>query len=248
MVRPVISEAAMFMLMQLLTMQFLVRGPGDSDPKSAQPVYEGKTLDAWTRLLAEGNVQERRAAGRALGNIGREAKSAVPALIKALEDKDREVRDWATRALGCIGSEAQAAVPHLIKTMKSDKSESVRWGAAHALGSIGPAAKEAVPALIEALKGEDAWLCHFAAQALGGIGPDAKKAVPALVEALNDYEYVIQVAAAQALGDIGPAAKEAFVPLLLMWEDKLTEAHLRRVVGQAMKKIDAAAAAKQGIK
>ncbi len=46
----------------------------------------------------------------ALGRIG---PAAVPALIAALKDKDRQVRWYAASALGRIGPAAKEAVPAL---------------------------------------------------------------------------------------------------------------------------------------
>ena len=81
-----------------------------------------------------------------MGGIGPAAKDAVPALIKALKDKDFNVRRSAAAAVGKIGPAAKDAVPALIEALK-DKDIYVRIGAALLLSRIGPAAKDAVPAL-----------------------------------------------------------------------------------------------------
>ena len=54
------------------------------------------------------DVEIRSKAIAAIGNIGADAKSAVPALIDALKDKD--MRTDAAVALGGIGPDAKAAV------------------------------------------------------------------------------------------------------------------------------------------
>jgi HEAT repeat protein len=87
-------------------------------------------------------------AADALGRIG---DAAVPALIAALEDPDRDVRTQATRALARMGAKAESAIPALIEALNDDDKE-VRQGAARALGQIGPLADEAVPALVQALR------------------------------------------------------------------------------------------------
>ncbi len=55
----------------------------------------------------------RRIAAFALGKIGPAAKEAVPALIAALKDEDKDVRVYAASALGHIGPAAKEAVPAL---------------------------------------------------------------------------------------------------------------------------------------
>jgi HEAT repeat protein len=85
-----------------------------------------------------------------LGEIGSEAKDAVPALIQLLQDQDAEgfVRANAALALREIGPEAKDAVPALIQALQ-DQNKDVRKDAARALGNIG---KDAMPALIQTLK------------------------------------------------------------------------------------------------
>ncbi len=69
------------------------------------------TVPTLVETLRVGNPWERSRALRALGWFGQAAKTAVPALIAALEDKD-ERRD-AVIALGKIGPGAKAAIPSL---------------------------------------------------------------------------------------------------------------------------------------
>lgn len=80
-----------------------------------------------------------------LGSIGR---PAVPVLIEALKDGDRDVRTAAAAALISIGPEARFAVGTLVRALR-DEDYFVRWNSVVALGEIGD--KEAVPALMETL-------------------------------------------------------------------------------------------------
>jgi HEAT repeat protein len=160
--------------------------------------------------LAAPEFEIRRHTVKALMEIGPAAAEAVPALIIALGDKERAVREGATKALAQIGS---AAVPALI-TALGDKECAVRQGAANALGQLGPAAAETVPALITALGDPDAESREKAAWVLKQIGPAAAKAVPALITALGDDDKDVRWYAGTALGRTGPAAAEA-VPALI---------------------------------
>jgi HEAT repeat protein len=53
--------------------------------------------------LGDKDAQVRRQAVKSLGDMGPEAKEAVPSLIKAFGDPDAGVRFFATNALGKIG-------------------------------------------------------------------------------------------------------------------------------------------------
>jgi len=133
---------------------------------------------------------------------------AVPALIQALGDSDRNVRRAAAAALGAIGD--PHAVPALIKAL-GDRDLYVRRAAAGALGAIGD--PQAVPALIQALGDSYSDVRRVAAGALGELGDP--KAVPALIKALGDWDPYVRRAAAEALGKLGdPKAVPALIKAL----------------------------------
>ena len=166
--------------------------------KEEKAVYEGKTVEQWIEDLKHSNPIVRVSASKALKKIGPES---VPALIKALNYKDSEVRRMAALILGSFGQKAEKVVPALIKVLK-DKDEDVRKWAAISLGKIGPKAEKAVPALIEALKDKDEDVRIIAVDSLGEIGPKAKEAIPALTETLKDKNEKIRIAAQTALKKI----------------------------------------------
>ena len=140
----------------------------------------------------------RYAAVDALCGIG---QPAVPALNKALDDENEEVRMFAAFTLGQVGQRvsAEGAIPLLIETLK-DKDLEVRMNAAWALGVI--RAREAVPALTEMLRDQHIGDRRSAAQALGYIGIGAKDAVPALTVTLEDEDTFMREYAAEALKKI----------------------------------------------
>jgi HEAT repeat protein len=69
-----------------------------------------------------------RSAAAALGNIGGNAKEAVPALAAALKDQDSFVRCFAAEALGRIRENAKEAVPELAAALKDQDSFVRRYG------------------------------------------------------------------------------------------------------------------------
>jgi HEAT repeat protein len=81
-------------------------------------------------------------AAAALGQMGRKARKAVPALAEALQDVDAHVRRMAALALGDVGPEAAAAVPALVEAL-NDSHAAVRRRAVVALGRPGSAAPKA---------------------------------------------------------------------------------------------------------
>jgi HEAT repeat protein len=137
------------------------------------------------------------------GELGPEAKEAVPMLVEKLSDA--ESSQEAALALSYMGTAAEPAVPILVKALKGN-DEGLILRVPDVLGRLGPVAKAAVPALIEEVKnGND-----DAASALGRIGADARPAVPTLQAAAKAGS----VSAAGALWDI-TRQKDQVLPVLL---------------------------------
>src|SRR5262249_29593516 len=82
-------------------------------------------------------------AAKRIRGVGTAGKKAVPELIVALRDNDKEVRLQARKALAAIGP---AAVPELCRILKT-KNQIVRNHVVSALAVMGPAAKKGVPQL-----------------------------------------------------------------------------------------------------
>lgn len=213
---------------------YLIRGLKDPDTvvyevaiKSLSKVGSA-AVPALTQVIANNKEGRRVVDGaiRALGNLGPDAKEAVPELARALSNPqfgyaaagvltkigppavsalsdalvrgDTMARSLATSALAKIGP---AAVPALVRSLK-ETSADVRRSAAEALENMGPKAKDAVPALTRALNDVSPQVRRWAASA-----------VPALVKVLKDDNAQIRFLATRALGAIGPAASAA-IPAL----------------------------------
>ncbi|HXK09197.1 MAG TPA: HEAT repeat domain-containing protein [Vicinamibacteria bacterium] len=131
-----------------------------------------------------------------LGNLGDEARDAVPDLTRALA-RD-ETNAVVAAALARIGHAAAGAVPVLVEGLRSDNADR-RWRAARTLGRIGPPAAEAVPALTAALADPLATVRQHAARALGRVGPAARPAAAALQRATGDPDEQVRLEARQAL-------------------------------------------------
>jgi HEAT repeat protein len=155
----------------------------------AQLVRAAKDKDAGARLKA---IAE-------LGDLGPEAKAAVPALAEALRDDDIGVRRAAAVALGRVGPEAREAARDLRDAMKSEDVH-VRCAGATALAKVNRSdANEAVSVLLDALQSPDGGARREVVEALGVVGPGTKEAFPALVKTLADPDDALRREAATAM-------------------------------------------------
>ncbi len=153
----------------------------------------------------------------ALGKIG---SRGVPALIRALEDKEAKVRRAATFGLGQVGPRAYEAVPALVKTMEEDADSLVQSFAAEALGNIGPEARSAIPNLKKALKSKNEELAINSALALWKIEKDLS-GITVLGNAVESGRTIlVRRTAARALAEIGSQAKDAIPSLIIGLKDK----------------------------
>jgi HEAT repeat protein len=142
-----------------------------------------KALPALAKELQSDNVIYRTRGAAALATMLRDfPKETLPALLPALIDKDRGVRNAALAAFAPTGrplppmtaSEKQVVVTALIKQLKDDDIE-MRNNAARALALFGPDAKAAVPTLIAVLSEASPALKDAIRAA-----PASKKAAPAV--------------------------------------------------------------------
>ena len=215
-----------------------------------------------TRDLSARQAWRRTAAAFALGDMA--VARAAPDLLRALHDRDREVRAAAARSLGRLRAVdaveeltealATASVPHLVAAralleigepalapllgLLARPDAVLRATAATLVGLLGSA--QDAPVLIEQLSDPSAEVREQAAIALGRIGSES--ATAALIAALNDRIGFVRAAAADALGAVGD--QEA-LPVLLdsARSDSFQPAH---AAAYAVLALDQAAAARTG--
>lgn len=154
-------------------------------------------------LLEEKDPTLKAAAAKGLDKLGVCPASAIPELLKMLDD-DR-TRIPAIRALAKTTSANEIAVAPLIELLKHPTPE-VRWQASRTLGKMGEVSKPAVPGLIVQMRDPEWEVREHAAEACGGIGPDAASAVPDLIRLMGDENHKVRRDAVRALGNVGPEA------------------------------------------
>jgi len=177
--------------------QWRLQDQGDYSPFNA----------VWTlgEALTDPDPGARFLAVDALRRLGTEAKPAVPALVRALDDQ--MLFPLAADALAGAGPAAKPAIPRLVELLGDD---SRRNRAAEILGAIGP---EAIPPLLEAIESEDLQVRDAAVYALGKAGQGSEEAVAALAALVKSDDPAARLLAFDALGSVGPTAVPALVEL-----------------------------------
>jgi hypothetical protein len=133
--------------------------------KAQEVITQSRLVDIQMRRNAELAMIDLAGGSSSEGRIKMDVSAAVPALIRATEDQDADVRAGATHALAAVGPKAKDAVPALIRLLK-DPQEGPRNTSCMALGAIGPFAKQALPALREAQNDLRKDVRQFARQAI----------------------------------------------------------------------------------
>ena len=158
----------------------------------------------------------------AVGEIGPQAKEAVPELLAALTADQKKRQSDAglaiAQALGEIGLGAKEAVPALVAMMKADDPVN-RFAPTMALGWMGSAARPAVPALKAAVEKGDPEERWFAARALVRVDrSNADAVIPLLIagltEVLRGHDDWLAPESLELCEALGPSAKAA-APVLL---------------------------------
>ncbi len=189
-----------------------------------EPTFFGKNVEEWTKIVRQKGHPDRREAFQILAEFGPAAKSAVPDLLRILNDKtDAGFERSAIEALSWIDPEAPGIVPPLMRVFMKEgrrlgETGTILINTSHSVYTLERIGGPAVPALIELLDGKDEEMRPIVAHVLADMGPAAAPAVPALIRALQsdqkglefgDRPEILRMWAICALRRIGPPASEA---------------------------------------
>ena len=191
-------------------------------------------------LLEHSDHRVRRAAALRLKDLGQDATSEIPELVKALRDNHPRVQTAAARALGSIGD--SSAIEPLISNM-ADKDRKVRLWTWKALVQIGDPAIEALvahlgkntPTRSLSYTDEAGNKISLLLEIRKRMSSFGIKAVPTLIDSLENKDNWIRTNAANILGEIGPPAKDAIPALVIALDDNYDDCRFRAV--QALQKI-----------
>ena len=114
-----------------------IRWYGIAEPgrvRNPPVVRDNSSLFKWQcRLLYRPRISDQLGAIQAIGDLGTDARPAVPALITVLKRDDASTRAKAAWALGQVGPSARLAIPALRGLASSDSNPHVREAAQSAL-------------------------------------------------------------------------------------------------------------------
>lgn len=176
------------------------------------------------------SIDQRLTCAGALGKLGLTAQSAVPELLRALEEQEPaaprlgdphwgqpNVRAAIIMTLGRIGAGDASLVPVLRSELKSGNQQ-IRAAAADALGRVAVRSSDVFSELIRRVRDDDAGVRAMAALAIGRLAPDRtprerETAVGCLTTALGDEYLYVWRAATISLGRLGPSARAALPAL-----------------------------------
>jgi HEAT repeat protein len=155
----------------------------------------------------------RGAAVIALGRIGADRESVVPALKKCLGDHELSVRVASAVALSQYGVTTTDSLATLTNALKSRD-----YNAVPALSAMDTISRGQVPLLLAMTSHKEKYQRVFGINALAACRTVTDDMLSAISQRLKDQDSYVRVAAARALGNMGPRAK--------------TQAHaLREVIG-----------------
>ena len=166
----------------------------------------------WTERLNSNSIAERREAVTHIGYFAHKATGAVPSLIKALDDPDRELAISAVVALGRIRVPPAAVLPGLISKLGEERlctrerafgSEVAPFGDPLAI-AIARTGDASVPALITTLRTGAPLGRARAATAIGLLKPPPLGALPALIDGLRDGDAIVRLNSAWRSARSGP--------------------------------------------
>lgn len=158
----------------------------------------------------------------------------VPAMIRALEEPDADLRIFALKILEECEEDTEPALPAMIKAL-GDSDRIVRIAAIGPVAAFKEKAIDAVP-ILEKWIGADDEFSHVT-----GIGhilmidpTRADQLLPVLITSLGSDDYGIRCQAAWLLGQLGELARDAVPALERMLADDAT---MRLVVSEALMEI-----------
>lgn len=197
-------------------------------------------LDALTKALEDPEPRVRWHAARAIGLIGHEAASSIPALVTMLEDADPVAVTQAAWAIGHIrnddpraeipaGDTAHyaSAVEPLVHTMMHPDPRA-RRAAVRSLKAVSTSKEQVLTSVQKHLADADPTAIMPALHTLADMGPDA---VPFLVEALDRPES--RFWAEVVLSEIGPDAAAAAEPLAKLAKEGSIEDRVQSILALA---------------
>ncbi|MDA1278139.1 MAG: HEAT repeat domain-containing protein [Verrucomicrobia bacterium] len=176
-------------------------------------------------------VEIRRRAAASLTVAGEKAVKAVPALTRALNDRDISVQIASIKALSSLGLAAQSALPDLIRFFEDESNDPIgvaifelRGQAAGAIAAIGIEDRRAIETFSRVLNRElekrsPSPAIPSVVEAIGVVADENNGAVPVLVSSLDRASAILRTRILSVLGNVKVHRKE-IVPAMIrfLWD------------------------------
>ena len=222
----------------------LLRGL-DKDAKLAEPAIARamKDSDDSVRQIAIGCYE-----GLLPAMSPVEKNRRLPEFLRGMRSTRSGIRNNSAVALWHFPDHARTVGPVLVKAM-SEPDDRVRILIAKALAHVDPqaAVKAGVVTIaIQFLKDPDDQIAYQAAEMLGEMAAEPTLSVPALLERAQGTNSLVATFSLRALSSF-PDQADTIVPVLLKAAEN-PDRSIRKTALSALKRVDAAAAAKAGVK
>lgn len=196
--------ATLIVKIKLPALPYLIEAQKNNDDnfrqRSAHIIDKFESKDVIPPLLEALKDVDSNIRSYASSTLTKKGVAALPNLVPAIQDSNKQVRQLVIQILGNIGPEAKAAIPPLTQVLK-DQDRNIRLSAIEALIKIGADAT-VVTALIPLLKDSDSDVRKEAIESLAKIGPVAKAAVQPLIQISKEGDKPFQNYAIEALEKI----------------------------------------------
>lgn len=145
-----------------------------------------------------------------LGEMGPDAREAVPALVEALDDDDANVRSCAACALIEIAPGDDQVISVLSRKLFEDKEPWILCNVAHRFYQIDSSNRAAIPLVLKTLTlGIDPRARGFAANALGNFAAFDGSVATSLTNAMADADPYVRIGAAESLQSMNGPIRNA---------------------------------------
>jgi HEAT repeat protein len=183
---------------------FVLRNDPDSveDAQQSLQPFGDEAVTGLAETLKDSDIDLCIFVLQVLGHYDGDTESALPAMIRALEDPHRIVRIAAIGPVAELGEKAKLAVPILMKWLDSEDEFSRVSAVGHVLQIDPTKADKLLPILVESLESDDCVIQCQSAWLLGKLGELARCAVPALKRLLDDESSSVRRVVGDALQEI----------------------------------------------
>ena len=243
--------------------------------REQEPVYQGKTLRGWLRGYCNGG--DHVAISNAVLQIGTNSLPTLLGMLTKTNStafckfdiwwlhhvSSQRLPDWVTYpawhrnsaavlnseahlAFRILGTNARPSLPALIQIYEDHTSMDFRQSVGMTLTAVDPTGETVLPLFLRDATNANPEVQYVAACMLSDLHYDSRVVVPALISALTAPHLGCRAMAAERLADLRAEAESAVPSLITLLGD--TNRIVRYYAARALKRIDAKAAARAGVK